>query len=370
MIGSWGRRVKEVRRVVERSLESDCVYDHPLIRLTSRDALLSHFVLLHLAATAYLPSLAPYALVGHANTSIRLTFRLARNIIFGRAAVPTTTPRNLEKGKGRAEPVSWDEKSSKQNDASHERREHGRGGLLGAISKWYGFGSSGSEQDGGGGRSGRRDGWWQLWEVNADCREIGGMECYDGIHLAMIEQVITLTILPALLASPPTRLDPHPASFHSLDLEALESDPLANPSPTQGLGDQRRPSATSGSEDVYLPLPIQTHDTSAKGGFVGKLVGAIAREFEYLLRWELPISTMVEFNEVGKATRIRDVIDIQDLVETFVPFAKRFSWLTRSLNGLVSSAVGTVLLGASAAEKEVLKEKKGVMVPISTSTRQ
>lgn len=244
--------------------------------------------------------------------------------------MPTTTPRNLEKGKGRAEPVSWDEKSSKQNDASHERREHGRGGLLGAISKWYGFGSSGSEQDGGGGRSGRRDGWWQLWEVNADCREIGGMECYDGIHLAMIEQcvspftlrklqrypipgsflscacrsfltyrVITLTILPALLASPPTRLDPHPASFHSLDLEALESDPLANPSPTQGLGDQRRPSATSGSEDVYLPLPIQTHDTSAKGGFVGKLVGAIAREFEYLLRWELPISTMVEFNEVG-----------------------------------------------------------------------
>ena len=72
----------------------------------------------------------------------------------------------------------------------------------------------------------------------------------------------------------------------------------------------------------------------------------------------------------GKATRIRDVIDIQDLVETFVPFAKRFSWLTRSMNGLVSSAVGTVLLGASAAEKEVLKEKKGVMVPISTSTRQ
>jgi len=22
------------------------------------------------------------------------------------------------------------------------------------------------------------DGWWRLWDVSADCREIGGMECY------------------------------------------------------------------------------------------------------------------------------------------------------------------------------------------------
>jgi hypothetical protein len=29
---------------------------------------------------------------------------------------------------------------------------------------------------------------WKLWEVRAECLEIGGMECYDGYHLGMIEQ--------------------------------------------------------------------------------------------------------------------------------------------------------------------------------------
>lgn len=32
------------------------------------------------------------------------------------------------------------------------------------------------------------EGWWKLWDVSADCREIGGMECYDGYHLALIDQ--------------------------------------------------------------------------------------------------------------------------------------------------------------------------------------
>jgi hypothetical protein len=59
------------------------------------------------------------------------------------------------------------------------------------------------------------------------------------------------------------------------------------------------------------------------------------------------------------------MVDIQDLVETFVPFAKRFSWLTRSVNGLVTSAVGSILLGATAAEAAAVKGKKGVLVPIS-----
>jgi hypothetical protein len=74
----------------------------------------------------------------------------------------------------------------------------------------------------------------------------------------------------------------------------------------------------------------------------------------------------------GKATRIRDVIDTQDLVETFVPFAKRFSWLTRSLTGLVSSAVGSVLVGTAPCktEKGALNSKKGAMVPVPMRTRE
>lgn len=49
-----------------------------------------------------------------------------------------------------------------------------------AIAEWYGFVSSApTDAD---------VAWWKLWEVNADCKEIGGMECYDGFHLALIEQ--------------------------------------------------------------------------------------------------------------------------------------------------------------------------------------
>lgn len=29
---------------------------------------------------------------------------------------------------------------------------------------------------------------WKLWEVGAECTEIGGMECYDGYHRGLIEQ--------------------------------------------------------------------------------------------------------------------------------------------------------------------------------------
>lgn len=58
----------------------------------------------------------------------------------------------------------------------------------------------------------------------------------------------------------------------------------------------------------------------------------------------MPISTIVEFNEVGKATHVRDVVDVQDVIDTFVPFAKRFSWLSRRVAGLVTSTVGSIAL--------------------------
>ena len=29
---------------------------------------------------------------------------------------------------------------------------------------------------------------WKLWEVGAECKEIGGLECYDGYHVGLIEQ--------------------------------------------------------------------------------------------------------------------------------------------------------------------------------------
>lgn len=89
---------------------------------------------------------------------------------------------------------------------------------------------------------------------------------------------------------------------------------------------------------------IHSLDLVPPKSFSGRVVNAIADEFDYLLRWDLPVSTIVHFNESGKATHVRDTIDLMDLVETFVPFAKRLGWLTRRFTGLVSSTVGSAAL--------------------------
>jgi hypothetical protein len=79
---------------------------------------------------------------------------------------------------------------------------------------------------------------------------------------------------------------------------------------------------------------------------VTSLAASVLREFDFLLHWDLPISTIVEFNEVGKATHVRDVVDFQDVIDTFVPFAKRFSWLSRRVAGLLTSTMGSIALSA------------------------
>lgn len=66
--------------------------------------------------------------------------------------------------------------------------------LVKAVAGWYGIPfkkvagllvpAEGNVHD----ESRASEAWWKLWEVNADCKEIGGMECYDGYHLALIEQ--------------------------------------------------------------------------------------------------------------------------------------------------------------------------------------
>lgn len=78
----------------------------------------------------------------------------------------------------------------------------------------------------------------------------------------------------------------HSSSCSSLDLVGTKAGAQAKETDCAGLA---------------LPLPVPSHTASTPPpGFVTKLVGALAREFEYLLRWELPMSTFVEFNEVGE----------------------------------------------------------------------
>jgi len=42
----------------------------------------------------------------------------------------------------------------------------------------------------------------------------------------------------------------------------------------------------------------------------------------------------------GKATYVRDMVDVRDVVETFIPFARRIGWVTRRITGLVLSTIG------------------------------
>ena len=73
----------------------------------------------------------------------------------------------------------------------------------------------------------------------------------------------------------------------------------------------------------------------------------------------------------GKATHVRDVVDVRDAIETFVPFAKRFGWLSRRLTGMFSSAIGSLamsMLGQSDVSERHLKTASRVRTEGRTGT--
>lgn len=82
--------------------------------------------------------------------------------------------------------------------------------------------------------------------------------------------VITLTLFPTLLR---LRIDPY--------------EPASVPS-----------SIASSPRSLELPLPTSAIRAPS---FIRRLAAAVADELEYLLHWDLPISTMVYFNEVGES---------------------------------------------------------------------
>ena len=114
------------------------VYDHPLVRVSSRQSFLAHLVLLHLLSTLDLPSLTPTALLHNAR---RLTTYL-RNRLAGVDEVESAKGKELEEEWLGIEPGRYEGRAG-QGEADEER-----------------------------------EGWWRLWDVGADCKEIGGMECY------------------------------------------------------------------------------------------------------------------------------------------------------------------------------------------------
>ncbi|ODN92041.1 hypothetical protein L198_05713 [Cryptococcus wingfieldii CBS 7118] len=268
---AWDDKVQQVQNLLSECFEGDCVYDTPLSRVSSRSSLLSHFALLHLCSTLYLPSLTPTSLVLHA--------RNATSALMKRAA-------GIERV----------DKNAKPSDLAKSD--------FGLEEVWLGLPEPECPTEG--------EGWWRLWEVRADCREIGEMECYDGYHLAMVDQIISLQFLPSLVRR-------MPGSYTSTPLLETPS-PIATPNSLPSL-----------------PSP----------SFTSRLATTVLNELEVVLHWELPVTTFVELNEVGKATYIRDKVDLRDAVEAVVPFAKRLGWLTRCFSGMMSSFVGDIILGSA-----------------------
>ncbi|OWZ63789.1 hypothetical protein AYX14_06643 [Cryptococcus neoformans] len=303
---SWEQKVESLRKVIEQYFEGDCVYDTPLVRLTSSSSLLSHFSLLHLLSTLTLPSLTPSAVIRHARS---LTSALMLRLVGGTLRDVDPVPRFRKR-----------DTFGERRFGARSRGDVSQDGAFGIEEAWLSLATmcAPAERDG-------EDGWWKLWEVRAECSEIGEMECYDGYRLAMIDHIISLHLLPSLTRPLPSE-STTPSSFSS-------PSPLSTPSPSSA----HLPGALSS-----LPAPT----------FVRRLVGTLANELDLALKWKLPMTTVVEINEVGKATYIRDIIDLRDAVETFVPFAKRFGWLTRSLTGIVSSVLGDVIVRSILPKRE------------------
>lgn len=142
------------------------VYDHPLVQLSSRQALLAHFVLLHLFSTVSLPTLTPSSLLHHARTATSLI----RSRWVGDDPDAPSDPE--------AAPI----KSAKAKDMPRMALEEESLGLPSQDQSSDALNLVCNSD----GEAGQR--WWKVWDVKADCIEIGSMECYEGYHLAMIEQ--------------------------------------------------------------------------------------------------------------------------------------------------------------------------------------
>lgn len=144
------------------------VYDHPLISIPSRPSLLSHFILLHLLSDVSIPALTPAVLFTRAR---ELTADLRRRLLSGvltEGDVETGDMVLANKGKGKRQHVdlaeSWAEGEWHESRTSGVPTDRHRVGQPSQASRW------------------------NLWKVGAECREIGGVECYNGYHMGMIEQ--------------------------------------------------------------------------------------------------------------------------------------------------------------------------------------
>jgi hypothetical protein len=118
-----------------------------MLRLSNRQAVLTHFALLHLLATAYAPSITPSSLIYHIRTvtskvkckllGVDERERDLRDVEAG--ALDTMSHTTLPEDR-------WHHEKESTDPASPVPEQDAR--------------------------------WFRIWDVSTDCKEIGNMECY------------------------------------------------------------------------------------------------------------------------------------------------------------------------------------------------
>lgn len=91
---------------------------------------------------------------------------------------------------------------------------------------------------------------------------------------------------------------------------------------------------------LHVELQTRTHCPAPQRSLP---VAAIQYMLSSVLRYRLRVRTFVEFNEAGKITYIRDVVDVRDAFEAVVPFGRNISWVGRRVGGVVLAGLGAVV---------------------------
>lgn len=91
---------------------------------------------------------------------------------------------------------------------------------------------------------------------------------------------------------------------------------------------------------LHVELQTRTHRPAPQRSLP---VAAIQNMLSSVLRYRLRIRTFVEFNEAGKITYIRDVVDLRDAFEAVVPFGRNIGWVGRRVSGVVLAGIGAVV---------------------------
>lgn len=147
--------------------------------------------------------------------------------------------------------------------------------------------------------------------------------------LTSLRSTMTLDLLPAMLP---------PASAEFSGPHKVPSSTSVYTSPAASL-----------SHGHNLPVLIAALQTKTQPPIAPTSLpyAALQTWLASVLRYRLRVRTFVEFNEAGKVSYIRDVVDLRDAWEAVVPFGRAASWVGRRMGGVLLAGVGGIVSSPS-----------------------